>query len=239
MNTSRDLLSSQNGFPETTDPLNTLQDLNFKQIIARSRPHTWIDLRHQQLTDQNMETVAQQAIIDKQCTVLDLGSNNVTSQGVSILGNALRNCTSIKRLYLGDNQIADDGVEELALSVENSTLIVLGLSRNGITDVGAQHLGKMLKENRHLTVLGLEDNRISDRGVELLANALKYNNKLERLLLAENNRISDSSFNALVDMLQHNHSLNKLDLRACTLSNSVKTRLQAVVQTKTNFQLLY
>ncbi len=89
-----------------------------------------------------------------------------------------------------------------------------------------------------MIVLGLEDNEISDRGVELLANALKYNNTLQRLLLGENRMISDSSCDALVDMLQCNHSLNKLDLHACNLSNAAKMRIQAVVQTKINFQLL-
>ncbi len=123
INMSRDLLSSQNGFPEATDSSNTLQVVNFEQIIARSQPRTWIDLSHQPLINQNMEIVAQLAIIDKQCTELDLGSNNITSQYVSILGNALGYNTSIKRLYLGDNQITDDGVEQLALSVENSTLV--------------------------------------------------------------------------------------------------------------------
>ena len=241
MNRSAYLPSTQNDSSEITAAAasNTLQDLNIKQIIARSPPRSWIDLSHQQLVDENMEIVAQQAIVDKQCTTLDLGFNSVTSIGVSIISNALGNSTTIQRLYFGNNQVADDGVKQLAFSVGNSTLFVLGLSTNGITDLGAQHLGEILKINRHLTVLGLENNKISDRGVELLADALKYNNTLQRLLLAENTMISGSSVDALIDMLQRNHSLNRLDLRACDLSSLAKTKLHAAAQTKIKFQLWY
>jgi hypothetical protein len=231
----------QNELPTATAmaTLSTSQNLNLQQRIAQAQPRAWIDLSHQQLVDQNMEIVAAQAIIDKQCTELDLGSNNITLQGVIIIGDALCNSSIMRRLYLSDNQLADDGVHHLMLSVENSSLFVLGLSKNGITDVGAQYLTKMLKKNQRLTVLGLEDNEISDQGVELLADALKYNRNLQRLLLTGNKKISDLSVNTIIDMLQHNKSLRKLDLRACNLSSSAKTRLREVVKTKKNFELLY
>ncbi len=209
-----------------------------EQIIAEVQLCSKINLASRQLVDQDMNIVAEQAIIEKQCTELDLGSNYITSKGAWIIGNELHKSPIISRLYLSDNQLADDGTHHLALSVENSTLFVLGLSKNGIKDEGAQYLSEMLKRNHRLTVLGLEYNDITDRGVEKLSNALKYNNNLQRLLLAGNKMMSDSSIDFFVDMLQYNRSLKKPDLRDCNLSDSAKAKLQEAAKTKRNFQLL-
>lgn len=146
-----------------------------------------IDLQYQQLLDEDMENAAQEAVIKKRCTELDLGQKNIPSNSVSSFSHVLRENRTLKRLYLGNNQIADDGARQLALSIESSTLAVLGLSKNSIADLGAQHRGGMLEKNRHLTVIGLENNEIGDRRGERLANALKYNNDLIRLYLDGNN----------------------------------------------------
>ena len=186
-----------------------------------------------------MRMVVDRAIIDKECKELDLGNNYITSQGISIISKTLCDNHTLSRLYLSGNQINDEGVHYLTLTMNQSSLIVLGLSKNNITDTGAKYLADMLRENRSLIVLGLEDNEISDQGVELLANALDYNNRLQRLLLARNKLINGSSISTLIDLFRRNRSLKKLDLRDCNLSNSAKNKLQEVVKTNWNFELLY
>ncbi|CAF4844555.1 unnamed protein product [Rotaria socialis] len=202
---------------------------NVERLIAESEPHARIDLRHQQLTDQHMHTVAKLAIVEKQCEILDLGSNRITPEGIFNIGEAVSRSTSILRLYLGGNQLFDDGVRFLAPLVQNSCLFVLGLANNNITDQGAFRMAQMLENNQRLTVLGLEENQIGDNGVQMLADVLKDKNvHLKHLLLANNAKITDSSVESLIKMLQCNKSLNRLDLRYCSLSTTAKDKLQKV-----------
>lgn len=217
----------------------TSSGVELKQLITNAPLQSRIDLSGLNLADQDMNTVADDAIVGKQCTQLDLGSNQITSKGALIIANALGKGETIRRLYLSDNRIGDEGAYHLSLSTENSSLFVLGLSRNGITDDGVRHLSKMLERNHRLTVLGLEENEISDFGVANLATALKQNNTLQRLLLAKNKMITDRSFDYLLDIMHNNRSLQRLDVRSCSLSPSIKHELQLVARTKTRFELLF
>ena len=128
----------------------------------------------QQLLDRDMETVVKQALIEKQCTRLDLGYNVITSKGASILADALQYNNTLEQLSLWNNYIGDTGVDILctALSMNKNNLRKLDLSENDITDAGAGYLGQMLKNNTILTHLTLSRNNISDEGIEELANAI-------------------------------------------------------------------
>ena len=196
-----------------------------------------IDLLGRQLGDRAMELVAKRICLDKGCKTLDIGGNQLTWQGASIIGNVLAESKCLASLYFGGNQLGDDGARCLARSVNQCKLIVLGLSENGLTDVGAGYLGEMLKTNHQLTVLGLEDNDIGDAGVEQLAKGLEENRRLVRLLLARNKRITDSSVQALIDLLKNNQSLERIDLRGCFLSDTAKAQLRQVASRKRKFDL--
>lgn len=211
---------------------------NLENVIARCKLHGWIDLRNQQLTDQDMHIVAELAISEKQCKVLDLGCNGITSKELSKITERVSTSKSIRRLYLGNNRVADDGVCILAPVVTNSSLYVLGLSNNIITDQGVCYLAEMLKRNKALTVLGLENNQIGNQGVEMLAAVLKNeNSSLQHLLLAENTKITDSSVESLVNMLRSNKALNRLDLRNCSLSKTAKTTLRNMATSARDIQV--
>ncbi|UJR07915.1 hypothetical protein I4U23_012198 [Adineta vaga] len=216
----------------------TSSKLELQRLIDNASYRSKINLSNLQLIDEDMKIIADEAIITKQCTQLDLGSNNITADGALIIANALRSSTTIQRIYLSDNRIADEGVHHLSLSIKNSSLLVLGLSKNRITDNGIHHLSQMLETNHQLIVLGLEENQISVQGLAALAIALKSNHTLQRLLLAENKRINDISFDYIVDIIRNNQSLQRFDIRCCNLSSETKLKLELAAQTKRNFELL-
>jgi Ran GTPase-activating protein (RanGAP) involved in mRNA processing and transport len=193
-----------------------------------------------ELIDQDMEIVAKQAILNKQCKQLFLQLNKITSLGVSILADTLNNNTTLETLYLGNNHISDDGVYSLVniLSINNNTLKTLVLQKNGITDKGAKYLAQMLKTNETLTWLYLGDNEISDEGVRMLAESIeKYNTTLEMLVLTSNKLLTDSSIDYLIEMIKHNQSLKKLWIDSCHLSEAGKERLNKIQQSKKDFYI--
>ncbi len=199
-----------------------------------------IDLSFRQLTDRDMEIVVKQAIIQKQCTALLLNDNLITSEGATIIANALHNNTILEELNLWNNQVSDLGTFSLSkiLSVSNFTLRSLGLGQNGISDVGAQHLAEMLKTNQTITRLWLFHNEIGDRGVQALADVLAHENKsLQWLDLRLNKSVTDSSFDAVANMLKNNQSLRKYWMEYCNLSRPVKEKIREIGQAKEDFDI--
>ena len=187
-----------------------------------------------------METVVKQALIEKECTRLDLGYNTITPKGAAILAEALKQNSTLEELDFHNNRVSDLGVHSLAevLSSNNSGVKALGLGSNGITDKGAEHLAEMLKTNRTITWLALAGNQIGDRGVQLLTETLAHQNtSLLVLSLHVNKAISDASVDAITNMLQHNKSLKKLWMQDCNISEDGKAKLREAARLKLNFSL--
>jgi len=200
-----------------------------------------VQLNNQNLTDQDMKTVVKHAIEKRQCTLLDLQDNKITSEGMSILVSALNNNTKLRALYLNGNPLSNKGIYELiqVLASDNKTLEILGLNSTGLSDVGAEDLSAMLQQNQALKCLQLKSNQIDTRGVLHLTETLaKKNTTLEQLYLADNRLITDSSVDYVVDMIKTNQSLKVLDLSNCSISDAGKAKLQQAMKSNKDLQLI-
>lgn len=200
-----------------------------------------IDLTKKNLTTDDLISVAQQLMIEKH-TVVYLRDNVITSQGVTILIDALLNsCTTLKHLNLSNNCISDLGVAFLARTflLNNVTLKYLHLGSNCITDFGIEHLFEVLDKNTTLTDLLLNDNEITDKGVQHLTNLLKNEEtQLKHLDIQLNKSISDSSVELFINIIPLNQLLEKVNLSRCNLTSRGKSKfLQAIVERK-DFELI-
>lgn len=210
------------------------------QIISKQPANAIIHLRVDSVTNDDMRSIVQHAIVGKQCSELWLYNAKITSQGALILSNTLHENTTLKKLYLNDNDIRDRGVYCLAqaLAINNSTLEELYLARNGITSRGAQYLADMLSTNQTIKTLSLYGNRIDDLGINYLVHALTYKNTtLECLYLSGNTLMTDASVTSWLDLFKHNQTLKKLHLFNCNLSDRSKDRLRRAVRAKGSFTL--
>ena len=199
-----------------------------------------MNLANQEITDDDILLVIRVAIVEKQCIDLKLGYNNITSQGIETLTDALKDNKSLQSLNLFNNKIADQGVYHLTqiLSLNKSKLNMLFLGQNQITDTGVEYLSEMLKTNQMLIHLELANNEITDQGVILLADTLAHHNTtLKELTLWGNKSIGDTCIDSLANMLVYNRTLEKLVLFDCNLSDISKERLQEVVQPRQDFGL--
>ena len=218
----------------------TYKNQRLQQLIEQCKPQSTVDLKEQNLTDEDMEIVVREAMINKQCTDLNLNYNKITSIGASIIADALNNNITLEVLYLMGNLLSDMGVRTLTkvLSLNNSKVGALALQSTGITDEGAEHVAEMLKTNTKLGGLQLGWNEIGDRGVQRLADALTHHNTTIYLLfLDRNKKVSDLSVDSLVEMLKHNQRLTRLNLEECNLSEKGKDRLRQTVKSKKGFDL--
>ncbi|CAF3446162.1 unnamed protein product [Rotaria socialis] len=186
------------------------QNVQIQETIGHCKVHSRIDLRKQPITDSDAEIIIKEAIIKKQCSMLWLVSNHITSQGISNLAAALRNCTALEGLSLCDNAVNDADVFHItsALSDHNTKLRRLALTSNNITDEGVQHLAELLKVNCSLTELWLGSNKITDRGVQMLTDTLvHYNKTLCVLSLSWNKLVTDASVDFFIDLFENNQTL--------------------------------
>jgi hypothetical protein len=211
------------------------------EYIARCKPRSEVFLIGKRFNEIEIKVVVQQLIIEKQCRDLFLRESGVTSQGASIISEALHLNNTLQRLFMSHNRIGDIGTQALAQALSgnnNVTLKQLCLGDNGITDEGIEYLADMLISNKTLTHLWLFSNEISDRGLKRLAEVLMNNNRTLQVLSLEWNKFrSDSSVDILVSMLKINPSLTELNLNSCKLSKTAIKQLKTVAKTKKNFKL--
>lgn len=118
--------------------------------------------------------------LDFNSIILHLFGNAIGDAGASAIADALRDNTSLERIYLGANQIGDQGAKALADTLRENTL----------TLEQVQELTDDDETPPYLTALNLDDNVIGDIGVSALANALRDNTTL-RILDLSTNRIGD------------------------------------------------
>jgi hypothetical protein len=103
----------------------SIRNLHLEREIARFQPRSNVNLDGQQLTDRDMTTVVQQAIVDRRCVKLSLRNNQLTSQGILTLATGIRESITLEELNLGDNGLLDEDLFPLAqvLSVNRSAIV--------------------------------------------------------------------------------------------------------------------
>ena len=147
---------------------------------------------------------------------LDLGFNNILSEGFKILLRALSD-SPIEELRCNDCGIESIGFDN-ELMLKN--LKFLRLYDNIINTDGCRGLVKLL-QRRHATLesLSLQRNKIGDDGVEILVDALRSNTSLRELYLSGNYAISKrgmimmlklvNDISSIEATLQSNHTLTQ------------------------------
>lgn len=136
---------------------------------------------------------------------------------------------AICRCDLGDN-----GLKRLAKSLQmNTTIEVLVLAANGLTDQGIIPLSNALRTNKACGVILLRfvDDDIGKAGGVALAEMLLFNTSLMALHLHYCN-IGDGAFQSFKQALKTNDSLRYLDLCFCDFTFCTYNKLNAVAQEK-------
>ena len=81
------------------------------------------DFSNRSLTDLDMDSVVQEAIIKRRCSSLWLHDNVLTSERAQILTDSIRNNYTLQELFIDGNQLSDTGAQTLSLILNYSALI--------------------------------------------------------------------------------------------------------------------
>lgn len=120
---------------------------------------------------------------------ISLWKTGLDDETLELFAAVIHECTGLKTLLLDNNNSVKSESWHLLLN-DTSPVQNMSLRYCGITDVGAESLGKTLgtteKQNQKLLSLNLAGNKITDRGAEHIANGLRMNRTLLVLNLSGN-----------------------------------------------------
>jgi hypothetical protein len=143
---------------------------------------------------------------------LNLYANNIVfdDHGAQALNDLLEN-TPLRMMDVGDNQITTQGIAVLADVLRgNSFLKELRLGTCGISDEGLIQLGEALVENSTLEMIQLEDNTFGQDALSRFFQLLPQMDGLKELGLTESDVDSEELYSAVVDGLRENTSLLRI-----------------------------
>mmetsp|Transcript_80240 Transcript_80240/g.126542 ORF Transcript_80240/g.126542 Transcript_80240/m.126542 type:complete len:434 (+) Transcript_80240:56-1357(+) len=157
------------------------------------------------------------------CSELFLGANEINSEGVIKLMEAMKFKVRLRKLDLGANDICRRGAEEIAevLKLPQCDLVMLNLSYNRIEDEGANKIGDAIKARagsssgkdkaEPLRELNLRMNAITADGLSI-CDALREPSCHIASLNLSGNHLGDAGGERLADALKWNTTLCFLDV---------------------------
>lgn len=155
---------------------------------------------------------------------LDLGVNNISNNGASLLARGLKSNHSLLELHLYVNSIEAQGATSLASAlVDNTTLRILSLSKNPLGDAGVSAIADSLAQNSTITVLKLGSTQMSDIGAAAIGVALLQRDS-QMLSFTQywmhQNRIGDVGADAIAKALSQCSSVQSLAIDGNCFGNA-------------------
>ncbi|NXY72323.1 LRC45 protein, partial [Glareola pratincola] len=146
---------------------------------------------------------------------LDLATLGLSLETCGALGRLLPGAAPFAEVSLGDCGLSEEGAKLLLHGLcSNTTVKTLDLKGNNLRTVGAEALGRLLRQNKSIRSLILEWNSLGiwEEGFSFFCQGLGANNVLQQLDL-RNNQINHQGAGELAMALKQNASLQELDLR--------------------------
>uniref|UniRef100_A0A4X1T750 NLR family pyrin domain containing 5 n=1 Tax=Sus scrofa TaxID=9823 RepID=A0A4X1T750_PIG len=224
--------------------------LALSQVLVTSVSLKSLSLAGNKVTDPSIKPLCD-ALRSTQCTLqkLILGDCGLTAADSQDLASALTKNQSLTHLYLASNSLGSEGVNLLgrAMKLPNCSLQRLILNACNLDVAGCGFLAFALMGNRRLTHLSLSVNPLEDDGMKLLcevmmepschlqdlelvkcqltatcckslSHVITRNKHLQSLDLAAN-ALGDNGIEVLCEGLKQKNSLRRLGLEACELTS--------------------
>jgi Ran GTPase-activating protein (RanGAP) involved in mRNA processing and transport len=170
------------------------------KAIGKSRCLKSLDISFNNIGDKGMTTLSKKLKSNEFLCEINFESNNVGEDGFTALAHLLKSNNAISSLNLTSNNLNGS---ILHLIIDNicanpkSSLDLLNLSRNGISDLDSQCLSRLLTENFTLQTLNLSHNNLGYKSSLILEESLNLNLNLRDLNIEQNIEIEDHEANSL------------------------------------------
>ena len=206
-----------------------------------------LDICNNQITEDAADAIAIAFLSNTSLEELYL-DNNSLALGVKTLSATLKEISTLKILDLDNNNVPDDAADQLAAVVCNNknlekiflmnnnlklgamkifwalskitTLTVLNLSKNGMTEMVACSLAAAIESNRSLTTIKLSSNKLQTQGIITISQSLRKLSSLE-VLHIDDNQINKAATNDIASVILSNTCLRELYLNDNDLQDGI------------------
>ena len=205
--------------------MNGISDKEIKSIInfikENNTPIRNLILKNNKITSEGSVYISELIKFSHTLTKLDLSFNELKSEGVKNICNAIITSNqsnsinnSLEQLYLNGNKCNDYCAEfifNLLINPNSNKLTLLSLSSNFFSNKGVDKILSSLRKNNTLKYLSLSENKIDAKAFTNLANYLQFNKTL-KILEMKSSRINDKSLDDIIKIFGNNYSLEKINL---------------------------
>ena len=144
-------------------------------------------LRSNELYDKGASVVLQSLHNLSTLLILDLSYNHLSSELADGITVVVGNNCSLQQLWLDGNELLTRGVVRIASALKKlSSLRILSLCSNGITDDAAEEISNVIINNTLLVDLLLGNNQLESKGICTIAMAIRKLFILRKLDLSNN-----------------------------------------------------
>ena len=140
---------------------------------------------------------------------LDLRKNMIGNRGIKTLWKGINESTSLVHIDLGSNDITSDGANYFFESILNNISLssfslanVDGLHRNRIGTLGWKGLNNLLKTNKIITMIDISDNSIGNEGIRNMLSEIDPNQSEIVYINLTNNELSQGCIDELSSLLK-------------------------------------
>ena len=267
-------ISTDTELNETTDQLQVYgnqfrnEELisSIASVISKNKALKNLRLSNSNLKNDGVMKLTQSLCNHNKLKCINLQSNNITKEAAEAIASVISNNPGLEELYLDNNQL-HLGVIKIATALENiSSLKVLGLQNNNISDEAASALAAAIKANNSLEKLWLSGNHLGSsvvavvnalkelstlkqvhindtkiRGKELvpaLTSVLIQNTLIDTLSVSDNN-LNDDCIIKIAQPLHKHSKLRFFNLRNNNITEEAAEALVSVISSNTGLQKLY
>ena len=192
---------------------------------------TLLNLHDNQLTEEAGEALASIILSNTKLEDLYIGNNKLQAGAIKVI-LALKHISTLKVLDLSDNYITEFVADDLSNVIDcNPLLNILRLRSNKLKTIGAIKICKSLAKITTLKTLNMRNNEITEEASEAIATMLFSNTGIEELYIGCN--YLEAGIFKILTALKHNLIIKLLDLDNNNICGRAGNELLSVVQSNT------
>ena len=155
-----------------------------------------LEISHNTISSEAFKQIMKAIQTNTIMQILDISHNEVSDDGAVAIGECLKGSSNaLQQLYMSHNQISNVGIINIDKALQiNTTIQILDISHNNISDDGAVAMGENLR-NRYarnekstqdytLQKLNMSYNNISSKGIIAFSKCLESSNAVRTLTIS-------------------------------------------------------
>jgi len=200
------------------------------KVISGNPLLNCIVLGHNNLGSEGMIKIANALKLLQGIKYLGLNDTNLEGDVAVHIAEVVCYNPGLKELWLNNNKLKTSGIKELCKGIKHhSSFMLLQLNSNEITEEAANDLASVLRSNKFLETLCLGNNKLQTAGINELAESLKSMLYLKVISL-DNNQLSEQAATCLEEIIRANRNLKHIALHNNHLKSSVAMTIASAVK---------